>query len=103
MVGSLGIDPDGGGWFGPGSSDIGLTGEVEDHIGEVVSEQLGEPILIEHVRPTRRPVGRHHLVALGEKVVDQVSAHESGGTGDYCSHWSIAVGWAGGEVCTGAS
>ena len=70
MVGSLGIDPDGGGRFSPGSGDIGLAGEVEDNIGEVVSEQVGESVLIEHVGPTRRAVGGHHLVALGEEVVD---------------------------------
>ena len=53
MVGSLGINPDSGGWFSPGSGNVGLAGEVEDHIGEMVSEQLGEPILIQHVGPTR--------------------------------------------------
>ena len=88
------INPDSGGRFGPGSGNVGLAGEVEDHIGEMVSEQLGEPILIEYVGSTRRPVGRHHLAALGEEVVNQVSTHESGGTGDQCPHRTTAAGWA---------
>ena len=94
MVSSLGINPDGGGRLGPRSGNIGLAGEVEDHIGEMVSEQLGEPILVEHVGTTRRSVGRRYLVALRAEVVNQVSPHESGGTGDQRLHRTTANGRA---------
>ena len=108
MVGALGVGSDRRCRIGPRTGHIGLTGEVEDHVGTHVGQEVDQAVRIQEVGATRRPIGTDDRVSLCQQVGYQMATDESGSPGDEGLHrcricWSEKVGTTGAAYVVAAN